>query len=228
LPEHGFNVLTFTSRRAKEELSTTRVRPWLTKSDVEDVRAAIRLTKQRFQTQQSEIGLLGISRGAASAICAAADEPAVGAVVTDGAFDTRWMIEDCMRKLTPRYLSITNLPGVFYRFFSFIVVKWSERRLNLRFVSVLNSFRGVRHIAFLFIHGQTDRYIPEAQASELYRRASQAIAQHLWVVPKAGHNESAKVVPEEYADRISSFFAAWLPDRYRFEVVSQSMAEALQ
>jgi hypothetical protein len=138
------------------------------------------------------------------------------------------MVEDCMRKWTPRYLPIRRLPGFVYRCLSLIVVKWAERRLHLRFASVLNSFGDARHIAFLFIHGKGDRYIPESQVSEFYRRAERARARHLWLVPKAGHNESAKVEPENYAVRVSKFFTTSLRGSFEFELVTRSTAEALQ
>jgi pimeloyl-ACP methyl ester carboxylesterase len=228
LPQLGLNVLTFNFRCFQEELPATRVRPWVTKEDVEDVRAAIRFIEERCGSERGEIGLLGISRGAASALCAAAEEQAVGAVAADGAFDTRWMVEDCMRKWTPRYLPIRKLPEFLYPFLSLIVIKWSERQLQQRFASVLNSFKDARHVAFLFIHGKKDRYIPESQVLEMYRRARSARARNMWIVPDAGHNESAIARPADYAERVSQFFHDAMPEQFRCELETNPRVEALQ
>jgi len=56
-----------------------------------------------------------------------------------------------------------------------------------------------------FIHGELDDTVPVNHAHGL-QQASQNPKNQLWVVPEAGHVKAYATHPEEYMDKITSFF----------------------
>ena len=56
-----------------------------------------------------------------------------------------------------------------------------------------------------FIHGELDETVPLEHAYRL-QQASQNSQDQLWVVPDAGHVRSYVRHPEEYINRITTFF----------------------
>ena len=61
----------------------------------------------------------------------------------------------------------------------------------------------------LFIHGKLDDVFPCEHSVRLYQAAGNPDNQ-LWLVPNAGHVRSFMVYPDEYMERILSFFDSGL------------------
>ncbi|WP_041619220.1 alpha/beta hydrolase [Stanieria cyanosphaera] len=55
----------------------------------------------------------------------------------------------------------------------------------------------------LLMHGIEDRVVPAWMSQELF--TATAAPKQLWLVPKAGHNDLAKVAGEEYLEKIKQF-----------------------
>ena len=211
LPGHGFNVLTF-DFRTEAQGPARRARPWVTDSDVNDLVGAIRYAQSRFGLRKGELGLLGISRGGSAALCAAAREEVVGAVVADGSFDTSSIVQTYMYARRPGQSSIKRAPGLATRWRSRALLRMAEWRFGCRFHSVVRALRQSRHTALLLIHGEGDKYIPHAHAVELYGHAPGQRTKELWLAPAAGHNCTALRHRDEYERRVAKFFDTHLPD----------------
>jgi fermentation-respiration switch protein FrsA (DUF1100 family) len=61
---------------------------------------------------------------------------------------------------------------------------------------------------WLMIHGVLDTYIKPEMARTLFKMCNSP--KKLWVVPGARHNMAIQVAPEEYKNRVLSFFDSYL------------------
>jgi pimeloyl-ACP methyl ester carboxylesterase len=159
-----------------------------------DIQGAVDwLQAQGFQP--GKIGLLGMSMGAASSIGAAADEPAIGALVSDSAFADVYSI---MQAEFPKQ---SGLPGFFLPATTFMT----------RFVigQDLSNARPVAEIGrvaprpVLVIHATGDQLVPQSHAEQL---SAAAPGSQLWVVPGSGHAHAYDYNPQAYIERVGTFF----------------------
>lgn len=213
LLERGFDVFAFDFRNqgASDRHAGYEPMPWVTRFELEDVRAAVNYLASRPDADSRGVGLLGISRGGTAALCAAADDPRIACVVTDGAFPLEEMQLHYMRRYMEIYLYfswlLAKLPdhtlGTFCRWARFIV-GW---RRGCKFLHVTQMTRRTRQPVFM-IHGERDTYVPIKVVHEL--RTSLGRKPRLWVVPGAKHNRSIDVATHAYCRRIARFFQAHL------------------
>lgn len=161
----------------------------------EDIHSAIKYLQSK---NYKKIGLLGHSNGATAALIAASQDEDILAVVADSAFANLRLAaksaerEDLLLQLLfPLYNRVARARLGFDLF----------RRTN-----ALRVIKGVSHV--LFIHGLADDYVAPENSVLLYERAGEP--KELWLVPKAKHVESFDTQPEEYARRVSEFFARYL------------------
>jgi uncharacterized protein len=148
----------------------------------------------------ARIGVLGASMGAASTLLAAAEEPAILAVVADSAFcDFGQMIERQYRKLS--HLPGFVLPGA-------LAIGRALTGVALQTVRPLEAAArlGRARRPCLMIHSAGDRFIPAQDAEQL------ATAAHgdLWITASAGHIGSYRAQPAAYTERVLGFFAQHL------------------
>jgi len=209
LRARGFDIFTFDFRNHGESDRTPGYEPmpWLTNYELADVRAAVDYLTSRKDADPDGIGLIGVSRGANAALCAAAGNERVRAVVTDGAFPIGAMQRHYVRRfmdiyITPWWIG-RRLPDVClmsYCGWAKLVAGW---RQNCRFASPEQFTRRVQQPVFM-IHGERDAYIPLEVVHDL--RSSLAGRSKLWVVPGVKHNGAIKKAHREYHRRIARFF----------------------
>lgn len=177
----GYDVLTFDFRNHG---NSGRVPgydpiPWATRFEVADVRAAVDWVAGRnVQSGPPPVAVMGVSRGAAVALAAAAEDERVRAAVLDGllgdeSFLVRWVKR---------------------------IIGWRRR---CRFLSPQRHMDKVRQ-PLLLIHGARDRHVQTAAIEVL--EADAAGEAELWVVPRARHGEAIDVAREEYRQRVGRFF----------------------
>ena len=63
-------------------------------------------------------------------------------------------------------------------------------------------------LPMLFIHGDSDKYVPTWMVYDLYEAKSEP--KEIWVSKDAGHNRTYDMYPEEYAQRVSNFVAKYM------------------
>jgi dipeptidyl aminopeptidase/acylaminoacyl peptidase len=144
------------------------------------------------------IGVLGLSLGAAAGIGAAAEDPAIGALVTDSAFaDINPLIEQ-------QWEAASGLPKPFlYAALLMARVLTGEDLTQARPVQELAQ---VAPRPVLLIHCAADDYVPAENLSALHAVDPDAES---WLIPGTGclHSEGFNVDPAVYGARVAAFFA---------------------
>lgn len=140
-----------------------------------------------------KIGVLGVSMGAASSIGAAAEEPAIGALIEDSGYSD---LNPLLQVEFPRAsgLPVTFLPGTLL----------AARFVAGADISQAVPVREISRIAprpVMVIHARGDALVPFEQAEEL-ARASGVTA---WINDANGHARSYATYSAEYAARVGDF-----------------------
>jgi len=191
LVEHGYNVLMFDLRGHGESEGNMMSAGYY---EQRDLNGAVEYVKGRgFQ----QIGVLGFSVGAATAVLATADNSDISALVSDSGFaDLKDMME-------PEFSKRTRFPKFFLGPLLFLVKIMYGVDFNA--VSPEAVVPRIAPRPVLFIHGEDDETVPQEHAQRLYQ-ASLNPQNQLWVAPGAGHVKIYLTYPEEYMNRVTMFF----------------------
>ncbi len=146
-----------------------------------------------------QVGVLGVSMGAASAVGAAAVDPRVGALWTDAGY------AEIASIIEAEWPSASGLPALF----------WHAARLahRVRFGFDLAGSRPADELPLVaprpiqLVHGTGDGLVPYDHALQL--RAAEPSAA-LWTLEGVGHADAYEAQPDEYARRVVEFFDAVL------------------
>ncbi len=194
----GFDVFTFNYRRHGRNEAPCR---WddafeVTKADVADLRAAVRAAVSRSSSTKPRLGVFGVGKGAAIALCAAAEESAIHALVLD---------------------SIEPFPGASpsrratgkIGWWRCLATRLIRRRPKPAFD--LANIAPQVHVPVLMIHGRNDVHVGLDAVRTL---ASQIGGQcQLWIVPGARHAEAVHVDRNAYRQRSGKFLLHALQTR---------------
>jgi fermentation-respiration switch protein FrsA (DUF1100 family) len=153
------------------------------------------------------IGGWGVSMGAATLLLAAAQEPAIRAVVSDCAY------ADILPILEREIPSRGHLPALFTP--GALVAADALYGINYYAVRPVDVVTNIAPRPIFFIHGTADTYIPPANMALLAAAARSATNAKVqtWLVPGAGHAQSYHTQPQAYVARVVAFFASTLgPD----------------
>src|SRR5262249_3628529 len=139
--------------------------------------------------------------GGALAVLAAADCPAVRAVVAEATFRS---IHAAVRR---NFRLATRLP---HFPFAHLIVWMVERRWGVKASRVApeREIGALRDCAVLLIHSQADPVIAVEDAHALYSVANEP--KELWLVADADHALAYMAERETYAERVTSFLDRWL------------------
>ncbi len=174
--------------------------------ELADVRAAIRFVRER--RPQAKIGLFGFSMGGALAICAAAEDAGIRAVMADSAFTG---LDDVLASS----FAALRLPG-----------RWLTPLANLMNAAVygydLRERRPLGVVAripprpVLLIHGAHDSTVPVHHAKQLYE-AARSVAKdpgsvRLWIEAETEHCGTYFVDRDRYVRTVAEFFAGAFSD----------------
>jgi alpha-beta hydrolase superfamily lysophospholipase len=212
LMQAGFDIFTFDFRGHGESSCPPQYRPlqWASDKETGDVMGAIAHVHQEL-TQRGEparIGLFGISRGGCAAILAAATDSSVEAVLADGAFSTDSVCISLMKRWAKIFARVRvayeNHPEGFWRLLYRLMRCRAQRRMGCRYPSVRLAMNKMAPRPIMLIHGAQDSYVPAQQTQLLYEEAPSP--KYVWIVPRAKHNQSVVIVPDEYAQRTVAFF----------------------
>ncbi len=212
LLENGYNVLSFDFRGHGQSLSQNGYvpRPWTTLKEIDDLLGAVRYIKERKDTGE-DIGVLGISRGAVTAVTSSPFAPEIKAIVSDSGFSTLRTMISYMQKWVSIFTSTAFIyKRLNYRSYSILAkmsIKMAEIKYRIRFPS-LEKTLAEYHLPVFFIHGKQDSFIDHSHARFLYEKSSGP--KEIWIVDGARHNEGIKVAPQEYARNALGFFDKYL------------------
>lgn len=149
----------------------------------------------------TDIGLLGFSMGATTTIRAAGEDTLISAIVADGPFTSQFYDEQLYTK--------THLPN-----FPFTPqILWSAEMLydiDLTQVAAEKTLSHWKPRPTLLIAGTADQVVPASNTRRLYNEIKDEPNTDFWVVEGARHIRSFDIIPEEYTQRVVSFFATYL------------------
>ena len=199
LMDYGFNILMFDLRGHGESGGDRTSGGFFERQDV--LGAFDFLVGQG--TPADKIGVWGISMGAGTSVMALVDEPAIRALVTDGTYAS---VPDLVAGEVARKMNIPdNLAPVF--------VPGSTLLANLLYgidISILVPDQVVGRLEYpiLLIHGTADTRIPFEHSERVHRAAHPDSI--LWLVSDADHAGSFDQHPQEYVEKVTSYFKARL------------------
>lgn len=208
LLKEGYNVFSFDFRGHGQSLSQDGYipRPWTTRSEIDDLVGAVRYIKKRGGSREA-VGILGISRGAVTAITSAPFAPEIKAIVSDSAFSTLETMIAYMQKWASIFSSLTfvyrHMTYRSYLVLAKMSIAMAEIKYRVKFPS-LKKILQKHPVPILFIHGKQDSFIDHKHAQFLYEKSCGP--KEAWIIEGARHNEGIKVAPEDYARRAVSFF----------------------
>jgi len=144
-----------------------------------------------------DIGVLGFSMGAVTAILTAAECEDIDVIVSDSAYaDLNDMIE-------PQFVERSSFPKFFLRPLLFMVkMMYGVDFTAIKPVEVVGD---IAPRPILFIHGELDDTVPVVHAHSLLEASNNPLNE-LWVISDAGHVEAYITYPEEYMSRVTAFF----------------------
>ncbi len=217
LRDAGFDVFTFDFRNHGESETQPDYEPlqWVSNREQADLSGALRYLRSRGDRDPAGFGLFGVSRGGTAALFAAAAEPDVWGVITDGAFPTRGTMVHYIERWaeiyvrSERYLSL--IPRWVFEILAWITRRESERRRGCRFLNVESAVSRLAPRPWLMIHGERDVYIGPEVARSLFSYGNGP--RELWLVNDAKHNRCLERNPAAYAARLSLFLANYAPRR---------------
>jgi uncharacterized protein len=141
------------------------------------------------------IGVLGVSLGAAAGIYATAADPDIGALVEDSSYAA---FDPILRR---NWSGASHLPDWFLPGTE-LAGRWIEH-YDVRTVSPADQIGRIAPRPVLIVHGQVDGLIPVRDAYDL--QAAYPAAE-IWILPQAVHAGAYEARPEAYVDRVSDFF----------------------
>ena len=190
--EKGYNVLIPSMRACSESDGEYIGMGWLDKDDLQDW---INLIIE--QNQNAEIILHGSSMGAATVLMASGDNlpENVKEIIADSGYTSVWDIFASEAKA--RF----NLP-TFPVLDMFRIVANVRAEYDIKEASALEQVKNSK-IPILFIHGDTDDFVPEYMCEELYEAAN--CSKDKLIIHNAGHTESKYKEPETYYNKIFDF-----------------------
>lgn len=190
LRAEGFDIFSFDYRNHGR--SETQCR-WdnafeVTETDIADLRAAVHAAVAKSSQRDPVVGIVGVGKGAAIALCAAGDEPAVRGLVLD---------------------SIQPFPGAMESGQSGTGANSWRRFVNRLFrrtasesIDVAEAAAKVR-VPVLLVHGRSDIHVSLEAVRTLASQVAGAC--QLWVVPGARHAEAVHVDRNAFRRRSVKF-----------------------
>ena len=193
LYDRGFNIFLYDSRQHGESEGYYCTYGFYEKHDVS---AIISYLQTRTDVKIGKIGIYGTSMGGAVAIQAAAIDPRIVCVVSEGSYTAlRVVFVDYQKR-------IIKLPWHFLRN---IALVQSQKMANFkaRLVAPLEDIKRV-HVPVLIVHGKNDSFIRSDYSTLLYEAANKP--KQLLLIEGAGHNDVWEIGGTNYENSIASFF----------------------
>jgi uncharacterized protein len=191
LVENGYSVLAFDLRGHGESEGSMVSGGYF---EQEDLGGAVEYAGARGFDR---IGVLGFSMGAVTALMEAEKNKDIDAVVADSSFAD---LQDIMQS---EFKQRTRAPGFFLN-----PLLWMIKTIygvDFPAIQPVKSVEGIAPRPVLFIHGERDETIPADHAYRLLE-ASHNPLNGVWIAPGSAHVRAYADHPEEYLEKIRSFF----------------------
>ncbi len=192
LAGHGYGLLLYDERAHGESGGDRRTFGWL---DVDDVQAALDFLERQVDTDPERIGILGFSIGGQIALRAAAQTDRISAVIADDPGFA--MIKDL-----PECVSLDEQWITFNYWLGFKLLSW--RTGVSAPPGVVEVIADIAPRPVFLIANQPEQHMGHRLIRHYYERASEP--KTLWAIPEAGHGGGPAARPEEYEEKIVTFF----------------------
>ena len=193
LYNRGFNIFLYDSRQHGESEGYYCTYGFYEKHDVS---AVISYLQSRTNIKIGKIGVFGTSMGGAVAMQAAAIDPRIACLVSEGSYTAlRIVFVDYQKR-------IIKLPWHFLRN---IALVQSQKLANFkaRLVAPVEDIKRV-HVPVLIVHGKNDSFIKSHYSKMLYEAANKP--KQFLLIEGAEHNDVWEIGGETYENSIASFF----------------------
>jgi len=201
LNRHGFNVL-FGSIRAHDENDGDLIT--FGANEVKDLEAWYQYLLTRADVNPEKIGLYGESMGGGTGILYTAENEGISALATGSAFA---FTPDTVEVFVKHELGTPDwLTPIIARFLLF----WTQREGDFKSDDV-DTEKVICNISprpVFIIQGLQDDKISPDNGQLLYDAACEP--KEIWLLPDAGHVNFEQFEPEEYEQRLVSFFEQYL------------------
>jgi pimeloyl-ACP methyl ester carboxylesterase len=190
----GFNLFYFDFRGNGESGGSLSSVGYL---ETRDFEAAYAYLKDVKGEQAQELGVYGISMGAAVSAYCAARLPDIKCFACEAAFSSFAVVAGRWAWLNMKipYYPLMPLTLMFVRM---------RLKTDPEPFSTVYNIDKISPRPIFFIHGSHDALAPVAQAKALFEKAGEP--KHMWVVPGAGHAKCAEIGGNEYRQRLGKFF----------------------
>lgn len=197
LARRGYGLLLFDLRAHGESEGQASTLGLL---EVRDVRAAVRFLQARPDVDPTRLGIYGQSLGAAVAIMAAADLPALKAVAADSGFaSVEWLVRH-------QFQAFSRLPAGLGPLV--VALGGWQAGVDPAQVAPVERIGRISPRPVLLIHGALDETFSVENARLLKQAAGEP--SDLWILPGVGHAGAYGADPTAYMDRLARFFGAAL------------------
>lgn len=213
LSRRGFDIFAFDFRHhgQSDRHPGYEPTPWVSQYELLDLRAVVDYLAQRPDADPNGIGLFGINRGGTAALCAAAADPRIRAVVVDGVVPTERLQIQAARRL----LRQCFLPAVLIDWLPEALLSplgsWAKWAVGYHYdCRLANVDQAARRVSqpVLLIHGRHESYV-SAEAVRGLRSTIRGPAK-LWMVPRGMPGRAVSAAPHAYHRRIVRFFVSHL------------------
>ena len=201
LVKAGYGVLLLDPRGYGRSEGDPNAYGWGTARDVD---AAVAWLRRRPDVQRRRIGGLGLSMGGEVMIEAAARNPGLKAIVSEGA-GIRSVRESLLRRGPSAIEKALQFPQDLMQTVAVWVLSGEPVPMSLKTASLLIAPRAV-----LFIYGEDGQEVEKAVNPVYYEAAFAPKA--IWEVPGSGHTRGIETRPREYETLVVGFFDRALLD----------------
>ena len=165
-----------------------------------DVAAAVEYLHKNFPLQAREIGLYGISMGAAAVSYYTAHYGGIKCLLLESSY---FSFKNVAKRWAWLHVKIPYFPLVG------LVLFLKEKTQNIQVEDyALQSTAEKITCPVLMIQGERDRLAPITKARKTYKKLH--MPKELWLVKEAGHTSCAKEGGEKYVQKVQSFFTQYL------------------
>ncbi|MDR0953094.1 MAG: alpha/beta fold hydrolase [Elusimicrobiota bacterium] len=198
LREQGYNLFYFDFRGSGESGEGLSSIGYL---ETEDAASALDKIRQIYPQETKEMGLYGLSMGAAVAVYTAAHDDFIKCLVAEGCYYS-------YKKVVARWARVHKHAPYFPLVAMALFFARKRLGMNPENFSPRKNIKELAGKAIFIINGADDALAPRHDARKLFRKASEP--KQLWIVPNASHTEVAEVAGNQYQTRLSEFFTKYL------------------
>jgi len=211
----GFDILSFDFRGQGESDDQVGYAPnhWPTNVEIKDLDAILAFVKSRPELQDLPLLMMGISRGAALALYAAAVHPEVRGVCVDGPYTVSLLVEHFVHRWAQLYIPkwlLRLIPMWHFRLTIRLALRISAWQRRIRYLMVEPVLPRLRNRPVLLISGERDNYVVPGLVRKIARKIGSPLCR-VWTVPKAKHNQSREMSREAYDQMLVEFFGNICP-----------------